>query len=137
MVWMILMRPVLNQDIPLPSREAVRADAVVKEIMAETQMWLLIDDERNLGCDVVARTPRGGKEMLRQCKWDGLCLDHDLGDGESGYDILMWALGEGVVPPRVELVTSNPGGRDRMGAALEGAGYIRKSPTVFIRPEVE
>jgi hypothetical protein len=104
----------LNQDIPLPSREAVRADAVVKEIMAETQMWLLIDDERNLGC-----------------------LDHDLGYGESGYDILMWALGEGVVPPRVELVTSNPGGRDRMGAALEGAGYIRKSPTVFIRPEVE
>ena len=96
-------------------------------------MWLLIDDERNLGCDVIARTPDGARQALRGCEFVGLCLDHDLGHVESGYDILVWALNEGHVPPRVQLVTSNPAGRDRMGAALVAAGWKRLTPERYLR----
>ena len=27
-------------------------------------MWLIIDDERTLGCEVIARTPQAGIEVL-------------------------------------------------------------------------
>lgn len=94
--------------------------------------WLLIDDERNLGCDVIARTDEGARLALQNCSWEGLCLDHDLGCKWSGYDILTWALERGLVPPIVELVTSNPAGRDRMGAALEANGYKKLAPHKYI-----
>lgn len=96
-------------------------------------MWLAIDDERNLGCDLIARTPEGAKAALRSCDFVGLCLDNDLGASESGYEILKWALDEGHVPPIVELVTSNPPARDRMGAMLEHAGWVKTSPHKYIR----
>lgn len=96
-------------------------------------MWLLIDDERNLGCDLIARTPEGARAALRSCEFVGLCLDHDLGFVETGYDLLQWALEHGHVPPIVELVTSNPPARDRMGAALEHAGWVKKAPHKYIR----
>lgn len=86
-------------------------------------MWLLIDDERSLGVDVIARNAEAGKAMLVAQLWDGLVLDHDLGPGESGYDVLTWALEHGFCPPQVHLVTANPVGRKRMQAALEAAGY--------------
>lgn len=98
-------------------------------------MWLLIDDERNLGCDVIARTYEGAKGVMEKCKFEGLCLDHDLGSGETGYDVLVWALEHGYVPAIVELVTSNPAGRDRMGAALENAGWVKKAPHKYIHKD--
>jgi len=75
--------------------------------------------------------------MLSDYRWEGLCLDHDLGGMDTGYDVLMWAITEGRVPPIIELVTSNPVGRDRMGAALEAAGYIKKSPFKFFHKDHE
>jgi hypothetical protein len=87
-------------------------------------MWLLIDDERNLNVDVIARTPEAGKKLLAVSGWTCLCLDHDLGPEQSGYDILNWAILNNLVPERVQLVTSNPVGRSNMSAALENIGYF-------------
>jgi hypothetical protein len=85
---------------------------------------LLIDDCRDLGVDVIARTPEAGRKLLALGGWECLCLDHDLGSAqETGYDVLRWAIECGMLPPKVQLVTSNPVGRSNMRAALESVGY--------------
>lgn len=88
-------------------------------------MWLLIDDIRDLQCDLIARTPTLGKRALAYFSGDieCLCLDHDLGAPESGYDVLKWAIEHDLLPSHVQLVTSNPVGRENMKAALINAGY--------------
>lgn len=98
-------------------------------------MWLLIDDERNLNTEAIARTPAAGKKLLGLGGWDCLCLDHDLAASESGYDILIWALELDLVPAKVQLVTSNPVGRSNMKAALEAAGYMTHDGINFQRNE--
>lgn len=88
-------------------------------------MWLLIDDSRDLKTDVIARTPEAAKKLLALGGWYCVCLDHDLGPSlESGYDILVWALKEKLLPNKIQLVTSNPVGRANMAAALHRAGYF-------------
>ncbi len=89
-------------------------------------MWLLIDDVRDAGADVIARNAAAGKKMLAQQCWSHLLMDHDLGDVEDGYDVLTWGLAHGFVPDHVQLVTSNPVGRERMAAALIAAGYVAR-----------
>ncbi len=86
-------------------------------------MWLLVDDERNLNTEAVARTPEAGKKLLSLGGWECVCFDHDLAAQESGYDVLVWAIERGYVPPHVQLVTSNPAGRANMQAVLKSAGY--------------
>ena len=87
-------------------------------------MWLLIDDERNLNTEAVARTADAGKKLLAIQGWDCVCFDHDLGpDQDSGYAVLMWAIERGYLPGKVQLVTSNPVGLRNMRAALESEGY--------------
>lgn len=89
-------------------------------------MWLIIDDIRDQGCDVIARTIEAGKAMLQTgIPWDCLCLDHDMGEAHTGYDLLNWALERDLVPNRVQLVTSNPVGRINMERALVAAGYTK------------
>ena len=77
---------------------------------------LLIDDQRNLPADRVARTFQEGIEALREQHWEVLYLDHDLGDFSiidgrelTGYDVACW-LEENpqFLPDRIEIVTSNP-----------------------------
>jgi len=74
---------------------------------------LLIDDQRNLGNYVIARTYDSGIFLLQLCKWDLLLLDHDLGcfkDGReySGYDILCFLEEHPEhLPKEIKLVTSN------------------------------
>lgn len=84
---------------------------------------LLIDDQRNLPADRVARTYKDGIEA----HWDLLYLDHDLGDFSgvegrelTGYDVACW-LEENpqFLPDRIEIVTSNPAGRRKIQLALE------------------
>lgn len=88
-----------------------------------TERHLLIDDLRNFNVDRTARNYDEGIKALQEEKWDVLWLDHDLGDPYSkektGYDILCW-LEENpeYLPGRIELVTSNPAGRDRMNLVL-------------------
>lgn len=89
-------------------------------------IWLLIDDIRNLGCDVTVRTATAGKRALLSYVGDieCLCLDHDLGpDQESGYDIAKWAFEYDVMPKWVQIVTSNPVGRQNIANLLMDHGY--------------
>jgi hypothetical protein len=101
-------------------------------------MWLLIDDMRDsMGCDIVARNLEAGKKMLEVCDWECVCLDHDLGAGESGYDILKWAFEKGRVPSHVQLVTNNPVGRKNMANLLKDNGYNNKNGLDFFKVGVE
>lgn len=92
-------------------------------------MYLLIDDLRNTPTDFIARTAEAGKISLKSLHpvLTHVVFDHDLGEEETGYDVMMWALNNSVMPPNVQLVTSNPVGRDNMIAALLNAGYKQKS----------
>lgn len=96
-------------------------------------MWLAIDDERSPKVDVIARTVEAGTLMLMAAEWEGLVLDHDLGQELSGYDILSWALEKDILPPIVQLVTSNPSGRERMALALESNGYTTKNRIEYVK----
>lgn len=88
-------------------------------------MWLLIDDERDLGCDVIARTPEAAKKLIPLKCWETICFDHDLGHSTetTGYDLLSWAAGNNYLPNHIQLVTSNPIGQDRMIQVLNSYGY--------------
>jgi hypothetical protein len=87
---------------------------------------LLIDDQRNLPADRVARTYQEGIEALAERHWDVLYLDHDLGDFSgvegrelTGYDIACWLeRNPQHLPDRIEIVTSNPAGRRNIELAL-------------------
>lgn len=94
-------------------------------------MWLLIDDIRDLNCEVTARTPEAGKKMLAVGGWDCVCLDHDLAADETGYDIAVWALEAGIMPPKVQIVSSNPVGKKNISDALKNNGYTTKNGTDF------
>lgn len=95
-------------------------------------MWILIDDIRTLDTvDYIARTADDAAHSLMNYEWKGAVFDHDLGEEKTGYDILTWALESGFCPPIVQLITSNPVGRDRMEAALLNAGYVKKGITYF------
>lgn len=108
-------------------------------------MTLLIDDERNLAADRIARRFDDGIEALKEGGWTHLLLDHDLAsfyweDGElrekTGYDITKF-LEEfpEFRPKKVTLVTASPVGRQNMARALQRMGYFRWSPTEFELPE--
>lgn len=98
-------------------------------------MWLLIDDERcHIHTDMIARTAQAGRKALLCGGWECVCFDHDLGEEESGYDVLVWGLENGLIPSKVQLVTSNPVGRKRMREALENAGYETINGVSFTKP---
>ena len=97
---------------------------------------LLIDDERNLKADIIARNYKEGiRQLVYNGLWDKLLLDHDLADFDSkgqestGYDVLLW-LEEFVysnaplyrklivIPVEIELVTSNASAIPKMEKAI-------------------
>lgn len=89
---------------------------------------LLIDDMRNIDVDVIARNGKAGLQILDLMGGiETLYLDHDLGDGISGYRVACRALELGNMPSTVVLVTSNPVGRDNIIAALKQFGYTNKA----------
>ena len=90
---------------------------------------LLIDDVRDIKCDVIARTYEEGINALETMgPFDILYLDHDLGGefylDERGYP----NTGYGVMrfleehpqykPGAIKLVTSNPVGRQNMQVVI-------------------
>jgi hypothetical protein len=87
-------------------------------------MYLLIDDTRDLNCDAIARNSKAAKELLKCNCWKCVCFDHDLGEEETGYGILKWMLDMKIYPEKIQLVTSNPVGRDNMGALLKQYFYF-------------
>jgi hypothetical protein len=88
-------------------------------------MKLLIDDMRNITCDIIARNARAGLACLRAFEIDELVLDHDLGDDVNGYEVLCYALLEKIVPDYVYVITDNPVGLENIARALEAEGFKR------------
>lgn len=91
---------------------------------------LVIDDirdfkiEENRGYEVVyARDGVIGLRLLRNETWDALYLDHDLGDGPTGYDVLREAASDQLLPDNIRLVTMNPVGGRNMANELLQLGY--------------
>ena len=87
---------------------------------------LLIDDCRNIAADVICRTYEEGIEALKHNKFSVLFLDHDLasfdegGREKTGYDVLCFLeANPELLPKRIELVTSNPVGRQNMKVVIE------------------
>jgi hypothetical protein len=87
---------------------------------------LLIDDQRTLPVNRVARTYREGIVALAEQHWDVLYLDHDLGDFSgpdgrelTGYDVACWLEQHPQhLPERIEIVTNNPAGRSNIEFVL-------------------
>ena len=102
-------------------------------------MWLLIDDCRDLGCEVIARNAKAACKILKHCwqMFNCVCFDHDLGAGGSGYEVLVYAITEDLLPNRVQLVTSNPPGRAQMTTALNNAGFTSTDGVNFYRDKGE
>jgi hypothetical protein len=99
-----------------------------------TDAWLLVDDTRDLGCGVIARTAEAARTILGSMGhvFAGICLDHDLGTEETGYDVLVWAVERCILPKKVQLVTMNPVGRKRMVVALVAAGYEEDLNGIYV-----
>lgn len=93
--------------------------------MEKHERTLLIDDSRNFKVDKTVRTYTTAIEALKEEIWGIVYLDHDLGyyiDGDSrtGYDILCWLeLNPQYLPKKIEIVSLNPSGRERMELVLE------------------
>ena len=98
-------------------------------------MYLLIDDERNYGADIIARTAKAGKLVLANLSTsiDVLGIDHDLGENVSGYDIVKWAEANGYLPNKVQVISSNPVGRKAIANVLLDAGYRTIDNTNFLK----
>jgi len=98
-------------------------------------MWLIIDDERNLGCDVIARTAEAGAKVLHAMSgcFECLCIDHDLGPGKSGYDVIRSSLNKGCLPKQVQIVSQNPVGAQNIRNLLMDSGYTSSDNINFFR----
>lgn len=98
-------------------------------------MWLIVDDERTHGGEVIARNAGAARILLDGVGYafEGVCLDHDLGPGDSGYDVLVWAIEAGTLPPKVQIVSLNPAGRRRMEHALQQAAYKRNVHGIWVK----
>lgn len=99
--------------------------------------WAIIDDIRELNCDLIAKTGEHGIEMMGEHihEIECLCLDHDLGDQDAinGYEVLKILFQRQLVPRHVQLVTSNPVGRYNMEALLLANAYNTKDGRNFYK----
>lgn len=96
-------------------------------------MYLLVDDLRNTPTDFIARTYEAAEIALWNLRpyITVLILDHDLGEEKDGYDLCKWALEHNCLPREVQLVTSNPVGRENIRLALINAGYSSKEGLIW------
>jgi len=95
----------------------------------------LVDDLRDIDADTVARTYADAVKVADTLDLScaTLYLDHDLGEEKTGYNFIMYLIAEENLPKEVLIVSSNPVGRDNIGAALVQEGYQKRSPHKFIR----
>lgn len=101
---------------------------------------VLVDDQRdNHRADIICRNARAALAVIRDIPdpIKVLYMDHDLGDGPSGYDVLKEALDwpKKYQPREVALITMNPVGKERMVALLVENGYHRITGTDRYRPK--
>ena len=55
---------------------------------------------------------------LHRFRFDVICLDHDLGDGPTGYDLCKYIVAKRIYCPEYRIHTSNPVGRQNMTELL-------------------
>jgi hypothetical protein len=111
-------------------------------------LTVLVDDLRNIeAADVILRTYYAAvttlvySDFLIWDQVDVLLMDHDLGDpapNRTGYDVLCelesaTRSDEGGFHciRNVELITSNPVGRDRMACLLRANSFVESKPGFF------
>ena len=103
-------------------------------------MTLLIDDIRDYRADVIARNATYGIKILVLFDVDYLMLDHDLGndvDG-TGYTIACYLEAHpDRLPDVIELVTSNPVGRERMAAVFSKLYPYSQMNRIFSKRPIE
>ena len=72
---------------------------------------------------VVVRTIKDTKELLTLGIVHDLALDHDMGLGDTGYDLAKWMEANNVWPTgKITLHSANIVGRDNMRAVLNRNG---------------
>lgn len=101
-------------------------------------MILLIDDAKDGGwADIIARNGEVGLVLLERLSGfiTQLYIDHDLGLGMNGHDVVKRALVKGYLPPSVQIVSFNPVGRDAIKHTLLDAGYKEGGNFWFTRVE--
>ncbi len=87
--------------------------------MEKHNRTLLIDDMRDFNCDKTVKTFEEGIKALQEEIWDIVYLDHDLGLGKTGYDIVCWLENnKQFLPKKIILVTQNPVGRKNMEVVI-------------------
>ena len=70
----------------------------------------------------IARTAEEGIEKLKEQKWDLILLDHDMGLGKNGMDVLKFLMnpdGNQHIPKKIYLVTANVVAGPNMMSLLE------------------
>ena len=89
-------------------------------------MYLFVDDIRNPPTKewVVARTANDALKLLLSNNVEILSLDHDLGNGPTGYDILkeieiLVFKNKYIAPKDIRIHSANPVGTQNMLAAIK------------------
>lgn len=87
-------------------------------------LWIYLDDIRDPP-DInwtVCRTVKEAKKLFIQNEVDFISFDHDLGEGESGYDLAKWMVKNFKYPKLGYTVhSSNPVGATNIKEILEWA----------------
>lgn len=85
-----------------------------------------------------AYTYAEAEALLRANDYDVVALDHDLGHGGTGYDLMvgLWESGEASVPGSLDIISFNPAGVKRMVALAERLG-LRHSVHWFTATQLE
>ena len=92
-------------------------------------MWLLIDDERDLNCDVIARNGRAALQLLRDHRWECVVFDHDLGEGVNGYENVPAIYGEQALAGWKKVVDAVHAEGGKIVPQLWHVGNVRKLGT--------
>jgi len=105
---------------------AARVDPVTPERTgADHNGWLLVDDWReNALADTVVRNAEDACWAIRSKPVEVLFLDYSLGIGDTGLDVLEWALLTDRLPKRVCIVSSHPEGVPRIEKFLTRNRYV-------------
>ena len=98
-----------------------------KNIKKEPKRYLLwVDDLRPVPNNyrdkyeiIIARDYDEAVSYLHRFRYDVICLDHDLGDGPTGYDLCKYIIAKHIYCPEYRIHTSNPVGRKNMAELLE------------------
>lgn len=103
------------------------------DAMEPKRLKLWLDDEREPPAGWIhARSVRQAMLILRTGQVQSLSLDHDLGAGASGYDVVRWieercALGAIKPPERIAVHSANPVGRERIRRAVVSIEKLSKN----------